>query len=301
MSLSEAANRLIPAPADELEVHLQPITAADLPAVAQFLHDELDPAVPVERWASDVVPSWEVEQPNYGFMLRCDGRVVGAHLAIYSERRIDGVRHRFCNLTTWCVAERYRSHALSLLRALLRQKSYHFTDLSPSSDVQVLNARLGFVYLDTTTCAVANLPWPIRRRGIRIYSRRKTIASVLNGEDLARYRDHARAAAVRHVAIVMGGQTCHVVFRRVRRKNIRSFASLVYVSDTDLFRAAAPHFFRHLLLRHGIAATLIEAHVVAGDFPRSVRVSPRAKMFRSDMLRPDQIDFLYSELTCMRW
>ncbi|KWX66522.1 hypothetical protein ASJ79_06080 [Mycobacterium sp. NAZ190054] len=227
--------------------------------------------------------------------------MVGAHLAFYAEREIDGVRQRFCNLAAWCVAEPYRSHALGLLRALLRQKPYHFTDLSPSPDVLVLNTRLGFTALDTATVVVPNLPWPMRRRGVRVFSDRRRIEGSLRGEDLSRYRDHAAAAAAQHVVIVRGAQACHVIFRRVRRKDLPLFASLVYVGNQELFRAAAPQFFRHLLLRHGIPATLIESHVVGGRFARAVEVSPRPKMYRSDSLRPDQIDYLYSELTCMRW
>lgn len=284
-------------------VELHPITRADLPAVAQFLHDELDPRVPVDRWASEIVPTWIAEQPNHGFLLRCDGAVVGAHLALYSEREIDGVPQRFCNLAGWCVAPPYRSHALSLLRALLRQKSYHFTDLSPTPDVMALNARLGFVTIDTSTVAVPNLPWPVSPRGVRVHSARRRIVKSLHGDDLSVYRDHAGAAAAKHVVIVGGGETCHVIFRRVRRKkfDLPLFASLVYVSNPDLFRAHSARFFRHLLLRYGIPATVIESHVVAGHFPWSREVSPNPKMYRSGSLRADQIDYLYSELTNMRW
>lgn len=301
MSLSDSVKRPRLGGLEPDGVQLHPITSGDLPAVARFLHDELDPTVPVERWAGDIVPTWTVAQPNYGVMLRCQGEVVGVHLAIYSERDIDGVPQRFCNLTTWCVTPAFRTHALRLLRELLRQSGFHFTDLSPSPEVMVLNTRLGFTALDTSTVAVPNLPYPRRRRGVRVYSSHRNIERVLCGEDLVRYRDHRNATAARQVVIAHGQRTCHVVFRCVPRKNIRLFAALVYVSDPAFFRAVAPHFFRHLLLRHGMVATLIERHVVEGDFAWSVAVSARPKMFRSDTLRSDQIDFLYSELTNMRW
>lgn len=284
-------------------VELHPITVDDLPAVARFLHDDLNPRIPADRWASEIVPTWTVDQPNYGFMLRSGGAVVGAHLALYSEREIDGVAQRFCNLAGWCVAPPYRSHALSLLRALLRQKSYHFTDLSPSPDVAILNTRLGFATLDASTVAVPNLPWPVFPKGVRVFSGRRRIEKSLRRDDLAVYRDHAGAAAARHVVITRGAQTCHVIFRRVRRMNVDLplFASLVHVSNPDLFLATSAHFFRHLLVRHGIPATIIESHIVDARFPRSRVVSSNPKMYRSDSLRPDQIDLLYSELTNMRW
>jgi hypothetical protein len=61
-------------------------------------------------------------------------------------------------------------------------------------------------------------------------------------------------------------------------------------------------FARHLLIHHGVLATLVEERVV-GCRPRpSFRLrSPRRKMFRSTSLEPDQIDYLYSELVCVSW
>jgi hypothetical protein len=286
-------------PASDVEVH--PITEADVPEVARFLHDELNAAIPAARWASEVIPTWVVEQPNHGFLLRCRGAVVGAHLAFYSEREIDGVTERFCNLAAWCVAEAHRSHGVRLLRALLRQRGFHFTDLSPSTTVQALNARLGFEVLDTTTTVVPHVWWPLRSGGVRVLTDRREIENRLRGRDLSIYRDHTGARAAHQVVIVRGTQTCHVVFRRVRRKNLPVFASLLYIGDRELFRAVAPHFFRHLLLHHGVLATLLESHVVGAALPRSRPVSRRPKMFRSDSLRADQVDYLYSELTCMRW
>lgn len=283
------------------DVELEPITAADIGQVAQFLYEQLNSRISADRWAAEILPTWSIDQPNYGFMLRRRGEIVGAHLAFYSDREIDGVVERFCNLAAWCVAAPYRSHGIRLLRALLRQPGYHFTDLSPSGNVLELNLRLGFTALDTKTVVVPNLPWPASARGVRMFSESRDIEKVLRGNDLTIYLDHARAAAAHHVVAVRGGESCHVIFRRVRRKNLPAFASLQYVGNQELFRAVAPQFVRHLLLRHGIPATLMEAHVV-GEFPlRSVEVSPRPKMFLSDSLRPDQIDYLYSELTCMRW
>lgn len=303
MSVSRLDER--PRPRTGVAVELHPIIAADLPEVARFLHDELDPRVPAGRWAAQIVPTWAVDQPNYGFLLRCRGQVVGAHLAYYCERPINGVPQRFCNLAAWCVAEPYRSHGVRLLRALLRQQGYHFTDLSPSQAVRALNERLGFAPLDTSTVVVANLGLPVRARGVQIVSDRRRIEQLLRGEALALYRDHAGAAAVRHAVILRGAKTCHVMYRRVRRKNLPLFAALVYVGDRELFRAAVPQFLRHLLLRHGLPAVLIEAHVAGSGFARPMvvcrPVSERPKMYRSDTLAPAQIDYLYSELTGMQW
>lgn len=281
---------------------IKPITSAEVGSVAEFLHTELNRRMAAKEWAAAITPSWAVDQPNHGFHLRAGERVVGVYLAFYSEREIDGRSERFCNLAAWCVLDEYRSLGLRLLHALLAQKGYHFTDLSPSGNVIALNTRLKFCYLDVATALVPNLPWPLWSRRVRIISAPQEIELALHGRDLKVYRDHAGAAAARHLVVLKDGRTCYVVFRRVRRKDLPLFGSILYVSDRELFRTVASYVFRHLLLRHGIPATLAELRIV-GVRPRpSVMLnSPRPKMYRSANLRPEQIDYLYSELTCVAW
>ncbi|WP_456632952.1 hypothetical protein [Bradyrhizobium sp. USDA 10063] len=281
---------------------LHPITSADVRAVAEFLHVELNTRIASAEWEAAITPPWACSQPNHGFLLRAGERIVGVYLAFYSERKIEGQAERFCNLAAWCVLDEYRSRSVLLLNALLAQKGYHFTDLSPSGNVIPLNIRLKFSQLDVATALVPNLPWPLLSRRVRIISEPREIERTLRGRDLEIYRDHARTAAARHIVVVEGDTSCYVIFRRARRKNLPLFASILYVGNRELFRRGAKHIARHLLLRHGILATLAELRVV-GDRPkRSIMLkSPRPKMYRSTTLRPDQIDDLYSELTCVAW
>jgi hypothetical protein len=270
--------------------------------VAEFLSANLNDRGGRESWARVISPPWPEEQPNHGFLLEEGERVVGVHLAFYSTRIIDGEPTRICNLAAWCVAETHRQHGLRLLRALLRQEGYHFTDFSPSGNVVPLNLRLRFQVLDTATALVPNLPWPIRRRGVRILTSPTEIARTLDGAELEIYRDHAKAVAARHLVVTCGDEACYVMFRRDRRKNLPLFASILHVSDPGLFRRTARYVYGHLLLRHGIPFTLAELRVVGSPQAPSLTLrSPRPKMYRSPTLRSDQIDYLYSELACVAW
>ncbi|PFG38843.1 hypothetical protein ATJ97_1331 [Georgenia soli] len=282
-------------------VELGPIQAADVAAVGRFLHAHLNPRLDARAWADALVPPWSVkDRPNHGFLLRAGDEIVGAYLAFYSERLIEGRTERFCNLAAWCVADEHRVHGLRLLRAALRQQGYHFTDLSPSGNVVEVNTRLKFTTLDTTTDLVPNLPWPPSRT-VRLLTRRADIEATLTGRALQIYRDHAGAAAARHLVVVRDGRPCHVIFRRDRRKNLPLFASILHVGDREVFRDADRHVFAHLLTQ-GAALTLAERRVLGYRPAASVPLRrARPKMFRSPTLRPDQIDYLYSELTCVPW
>src|SRR3954451_17525879 len=152
-----------------MSVQLAPITAADLPAVAKFMHENLNPKVPASDWARALQVPWKVSAPNHGYFLSEDGAVVGAYLAYYSEREVAGRHLSFCNLGAWCVLDTHRHQGLRLLTTLLKQKGYEFTDFSPSGNVVPLNRRLKFVDLDTTTALLPNLPVP-PGRGVTVTS-----------------------------------------------------------------------------------------------------------------------------------
>ena len=268
---------------DVRAVEVKPITDADIRTVAEFLHLGISPGVSAADWRRVMTPPWDVEQPNHGYLLRENGRVVGAYLALYSERVIDGRPQRICNLGAWCVADEHRATGLRMLRSLLRQREYTFTDLSPNGNVVALNTRLGFAPLDTTTVLVPNLPWPMRSRGVRVVDTPNEIDGLLSGRDQTIYRDHA-ATAAHHVVLAKGDHSCYVMFRRERRKRLPLFASILYVGNPDLFRDCAPHFYRYLLLRHGIPATLAEVRVVGHRPARSVMVAGWPKMYLSEDL-----------------
>ena len=285
-----------------MAVELAPITSADGPAVAQFMRANLNPRVPEPAWSDALEVPWPVEAPNHGYLLRDGGDVVGAYLAYYSDRWIAGTLQRFCNLGAWCVLESHRFHGLRLLTSLLAQDGYHFTDFSPSGNVVEVNRRLKFSELVTTTALLPNLPSVPAVRGCRVRSDPRVLLETLTGADKQVYLDHRGAAAAKHVMLSTDNESCYVMFRKDTRKRVRAFASILHVGNPELFRRHARQLGTHLLTRHQAVATLVELRVADGS-PRGsfILSKSRPKMFKSPSLGPDEIDYLYSELTCLEW
>lgn len=281
---------------------VSPISATDLDRVGDFLHRNLNARLSGQQWATAALVPWSVDAPNHGFMLQEGDKVVGVYLAFYSDRMVNGRIERFCNLGAWCVLPTHRLHSITLLRSLLNQPGYHFTDLSPSGHTVPVNTRLKFSSIDTATALLPNLPWPSWPGLYRVTSDYGKVGALLADDQLQIYRDHRQAQAARHAVIEQGDERCYVIFRRDRRKNLPLFASVLYASNQPLFRKTARVFGRHLLLRYGALATLVELRVCGGQPTGSVVLrSSRPKMFRSDSLSADQIDNLYSELVCVGW
>ncbi len=280
---------------------LEPICRADVREVASFLSAHLNSRISAERWATMIVPPWSADAPNHGYLLRSAEGIVGVHLAFYSTRQVRGRAEKFCNLGAWCVLEPHRAHGLRLLRALLRQRGYTFTDLSPSGNVIEVNRRLRFHELDTATALVPNLPWPVLSRRASVTDDPAELDRTLTGTDRSIHTDHATSLATRHLLLRADGEHCYVVVRRDRRKGLPLFATLLYVGNQGLFARHGRVVFRHLL-GEGALATLSELRVVGSRPPCSRMIaSPRPKMFLSKALQADDIDNMYSELTCVAW
>jgi hypothetical protein len=278
-----------------MAVELAPITREDVPRVAAFLHAHMDDAVSAERWARAIDLPWS---DGLGFMLRDSDDVVGAQLAWRSTRTIAGRDEHFCNLGSWCVLPEHRTHSLRLVRAVLADRDCHYTDLTPRPEVVAIEERLGFHHLDTTTLLVPNLPWPGRGS---VSGDPAVLERTLTGEALQIWRDHRDAEPARHVVLRRAGAWCYVLLRTERRRGLR-VASVLHVSDPALFAAMTRALARHLLLRHGAVATLVEPRI-AGSRPRPAvalrRMQP--KLFRSARLELAHADDLYSELVFQPW
>jgi hypothetical protein len=286
---------------DTPAVELSPIGDGQVDQVAEFLHRELNPRVAAEAWAKGIGVQWVPGAPNHGFMLLEDGTVVGANIAFYSEREINGLRERFCNLGALCVTDSRRAHAIRLVRAILQQPGYHFTDFSPSGSVIELNRRLGFRSLDNSTALQLN--WPVvPKPSVGLITDEVEIEHRLSGRDLQIFRDHRGSAAAHHLLVTSGPELCYVIGRRDRRKRLPVFLSILYVSNAELFSRSARRIAHHFLVHTGAVATLLERQVT-GHPPRgSIPLRhARQKMFKSPYLGPADIDYLYSELTQIAW
>lgn len=281
-------------------VSVREIQADDGDRIGAFLHAHLNPRVPSDAWRALVVPPWGDVGPNHGFQLVDDReQVVGAYLAVYSAGTN---RPAVCNLAAFCVLEEHRSHSLRLVRALLRQKGYLFTDLSPSGAVPSMNERLGFRHLDTAARLVVNMPHPGRRAVVTDDS--SVLTETLVGHDAVVHRDHLQAGAARHALVVDGGEYAYLLYRRDRRKRLPVFASPLHVGGSAaVLERHWPAVATHLAKR-GFVATLAERRVL-GFTPAGLGRDlhrPRPKMYleRGGVAEP-AVDYLYSELTLIQW
>ena len=177
-----------------------------------------------------------------------------------------GARSRFCNLGAWCVL-RSPAHGLRLLRALLPQRGITSRTCRRAAMSSGFNTRLRFTSLDTTTALV---PEP---------SAAPPAGGAGRISDPGRSRNNSRGTSGRCTRTT-SARPPHVTHPHPGRRRragscsagtgvgLPLFASLIYVSNPDLFRARPMAGRRHLLLRHRIPFTLVELRRRATPRPR---------------------------------
>ena len=277
---------------------LEPIQNGDVLPFCVFLNENLNPRISPQTWVQAFQQEWGVAKPNDGFLIRDRGRIVGGIGAIYSEQVIRGQPERFCNITSWCVLEPFRSQSMRLALALTGQPGYHYTDLTPTAVVAGSLRFLKFKPMDDRRTVWPNLPAPFSG-GVRVLTDGDSIAAHLPAEAARVYRDHRHLPWLSHVAVGTRGAFCHVVYKRRRLKRLPC-ADVLHASDPDLFLRYQRPLGHYWLTRHGLLTTRVESRFLSGRPALARQVGGYLpKMFRSDTLGGPDIGNLYSELAAL--
>jgi hypothetical protein len=276
-----------------------PVSEKDLPEACRFLARGFQAAAAAEAWMTAFSQPWAAQQPNHGYMLQDNGRIVGVIGAIYSDQMIRGRHERFCNINNWYVDPAYRQHSIQLLSRLLAQKGVHFTNLTPRADLISLFMALKFRYVDdgriTYLLNVPRLP----SRDSHVLTESDKIATVLSATDAKVFRDHLNCPGLKQIALGSNADGfCHVAFYKTTIRRIPCI-SILHVSDTA-------RFFRHLpalrsrFLLYGAPLARVESRLLAAT-PRLAVELKRAphNMFLSGTLAPGDVTSLYSELAAL--
>lgn len=279
---------------------LLPIQDQDLPEFCRFLTENLSCERTAEAWAQAFRQPWCRDKPNNGFLLRHEGRVVGGIGAIYADRTIRGQDYRFCNITSWCVQDAFRSQSMRLAMTVTSQPDLQFTDLTPTEVVSKTLQFLKFKPMDERHAIFPNRPaTPSWLGGANIVTDMDRIQALLSPADAKALRDHRHLPWLRHLAVGQEGAWCHVVWKPTRLRNIAG-ALVLAVSNPELFLRFRTAVGSHLLLRHALPYLRIETRLL----PRvqgyaKILSGYRNKVYRSDTLGPADISNLYTELVAL--
>jgi hypothetical protein len=275
---------------------IEPITDQTLPEFAAFLESNMPVNRAAQDWITGLQKNWCEIRPNYGFLMRDQGKVVGGIGAFYADRVIRGQVQKFCNITSWCVLDSHRKYSMQLAMNVVAQPGYHFTDFSPTKTVAGALQFLKFKAIDEGVAVIPNLPiFPFHGR---VVTETSDIAKALSGSMASIWRDHSFFPWLKHLIVGGPEDWCHVIYKLSRFKGM-ACANIVYVSDGTLFAQYLNRLGWHFFWQ-GIMTTHIETRVL-GRLPMLARVRTgfNPKQFLSQTLESSDIDYLYSETVAL--
>lgn len=279
-------------------IKIEPLLDHDLEEACSFLQTHLNPNLDSKEWANSYRYKWHPNRPNHGFLLRCEEKIVGVFMAIYSQRQIRGQMESFCNPNSWVVEKPYRTHSKKLLDALLNQQGFHFFITTPNPIVVALFKRKKFRFMGDQTFLIPNIPW-LKGRNIQILSDISEIEKVLEPNANQIMKDHKEIPWLIHRAIGKPGQWCHIILKKRIWKKAPS-AQLLHISDPNLFLDYLPTFGNHLLFQFGMLTTQIETRFLNKNPILFIKIHElQPKMFSSLTLGEADMGYIYSESTAL--
>lgn len=281
-------------------ITVEPVEENNLENVSQFLNTYYNPKISKEMWFNSFRMVQMPERPNYGFLLRNGPAIVGVYGAIYTERMVRQRRERFCNLHSWYVQESHRTESLSLVRALLSQKEFHFFNPTPNDIAIRIFRTLKFRFMDNRIIILPNLPSLFTIPGTgggRIVSNQEEMEAVLPPASLQAYRDHLVFPWLEQVAVGCPGAFCHVVFKMKKWKGFLC-ADILHFSDEELFLRFRSVLGRWLLLHKGAVTSHVESRFLKKK--RSLLTAQgQPRMYLSREMKEQDFSNLYTDLVAL--
>lgn len=269
---------------------VRPAGDGDVEPAASFLHRQMNPKIPPERWRRILDDPWRPPGLERGWLVEDAGRIVGFMATIYSDRPTRLGSRRFCDLGAWYLERAYRGTGIgdALLRAGMDRSDTTYVTLTARRATGRRIRALGFRILDEQR-ELFSPRSPPRPEPLRLLD----ASQLLDRDARRRLRDHQNLGL--RAAIVGGAGEAALVLLQVKRKGEDVLHhDLLHCSDPAILLNHA-QALADLLVRDGVLA--VDSRFLGptggGGQPEPI---PLARWFRpADGVEACDVDLLYNE------
>jgi hypothetical protein len=203
---------------------------------------------------------------------------------------------------------------MKLLYAVMAQKEYAITNLTPSPGVRVVMEAIGFQPIDK--CKLVYLPWhfgwKIVRPGPEVLTDLREIGSVLEGEEMELWRDHL-PCPVKHYVLRDGDEYSYLVLKRrsfpgevafsripVRKVRLMWYPCMevLHLGNPGLALRNWGGLVSTILRRERVLAVVAAERFLGGSAPAGAWLDHRNYLLARAPLNAT-VDSLYSELAVL--
>jgi hypothetical protein len=179
--------------------------------------------------------------PRYGYVLECDGVIVGAILQIFAKMPPGSVPAIRCHVTTWHVEPRFRPFATLFFRKALTFQDVTYVNVSALPGTRSIIETQGFqTYSRGQFAAIPLISGIVARSGAKILPGDRAPQAAVEPGDCEVMSDHAKLGCMA-VWCVSEGRAYPFVFLPRFFKRVISGVQLIYCRDVkDVVRFSRP-------------------------------------------------------------
>jgi hypothetical protein len=276
---------------------IRPLLASDVPRAAEFCAEAFrDDAAMFARILS---ANWDPDRPERGALLVDGDTIVGVVISLYSRRLIKGKELRFCALGPWYVRPDYRGGSFKLLSHVLSQKGYTFVSHSPNGISVAVLRRLRFHELSPGWRVFPPLTNMLSIGSIHCHALTdpQKIRPRLGPMESRIYEDHS-IHGCGHCLLICGDSSCLVVTKPRTLRGV-PVSEILHIGNRELAARCFERLKWAIMRVDRTMMVICDPRLLGTPSPVSVIHRQRLRMFRSDELRADEIDNLYSEVAVM--
>ena len=256
-----------------------------------------NPRLSKDDWRQLFVDHWQCNKGYFGYVLENEGIIVGFLGLIFSHRMLNGKEAKFCNLTSWVVHEEFRNQSLSLFLPVMKLQDYTLTIHTASKETYAVARKLGFQDLESNLRIILPLPSAITWFAFcEVKIDEKSFSETLKGETFQVYKDHLPFNCF-HVHIRTHLGECYLLGTKIYRKKI-TFSQIYYISQPEIFLKYAGRISLAICVQNKTVATIVDERFLQGNvilFSKAWPL-PYPRVYKTNSLRQNDIDSLYSEL-----
>ncbi len=245
-----------------MPVTVRKAVADDLHQVYPLLRDSTlnSSWIPFETRKRMFQPQWGGNEGYYGYVMEDGDEVVGFLGTLFTERDVQGRRHKFCEIHSWFVKDQYRNESMKLFLPVMSIRKATLLNYTPTRTVYDISKKFGWEDLETQILQF--LPVPTLRTlgaGYRIEARKQVIVQHLDEADRKIFLDHENLDC-RHYLITRRGSTeyLYVIVKKLRLHKWIPFGRILYASNKPMLLDAIDGLRMRLCRRLGLAFVVID-------------------------------------------
>ncbi|BCS88754.1 GNAT family N-acetyltransferase [Pseudodesulfovibrio sediminis] len=278
---------------------LRPVIAGDIPALCQFLHDNMNPDISVDRWRALFSHGWwktaPCSQPDLGIVAEDAGRIVGFHGHVCAERTINGRTERFLNFTSWYILKEYRKIGLG-------SRMLEMATADPETTCTVFSLspkRIDFFKtLGLSVLEEERLLW--RKQGapvdnLELVTDPEKIRYSVDLQDVQILEDHKNMPVIPVIATTLCAQCLLLLSKAVKADGV-TYYDVLFRSNPGLFSTRARHIAELLLPDENFVLAADRRFVDGDNAGGEVEVIRSPRFYKSARVQPGDIDLAYSEI-----